>query len=379
MIRPCIASAFAVLIALSSSAHAQICTADQLAMSVDQIGASLRTITADSTPKVEAKLRELKAKRGWSGADGDELAMDAIADARGSKLDQAVNEGLARVDQLGNLASGAAPDCTRLQDLDAAGIELQAAVKARTTHTLARLDALLTEGSTPPAPAAPPPPVVVAPKAVPAPKAAPAPDKKDVAVAPTPTPPPPAAPAPWSTTTSVDATPQAPPPPSARPDDDGFTRDDVVRASSGFFGQVSASLATVVEHAFSRTGRPTAYILGNEGGGAFIAGLRYGRGTLYLKSGETFPVYWHGPSVGFDVGAAGAKVMFLVYRLRDPAQLLDPFAAIDGSAFVAGGIGITLMSNSQVQVAPIRSGIGLRLGASVGYVRFTRRPTWNPF
>jgi hypothetical protein len=207
-------------------------------------------------------------------------------------------------------------------------------------------------------------------------KPAPPAPKQDVAVAPPPPPPSSA----WSTTTTVDAPSQSPPlPPAASLEDDGFTREDMVRASTGFFGQVSANLATVVEHAFARTGRPTGYILGNEGGGAFIAGLRYGRGTLYMKSGETWPVYWHGPSIGFDVGAAGAKVMFLVYRLRDPAQLLDPFAAIDGSAFVAGGIGITLMSNAQVQVAPIRSGLGLRLGASVGYVRFTRRPTWNPF
>ena len=91
------------------------------------------------------------------------------------------------------------------------------------------------------------------------------------------------------------------------------------------------------------------------------------------------PVYWHGPSLGLDVGAAGSKVMFLVYRLKEPDQLAAAFTALDGSAYVAGGIGVTLMTNGEVQMAPIRAGLGLRLGASVGYVRFTRRPTWNPF
>jgi hypothetical protein len=30
-------------------------------------------------------------------------------------------------------------------------------------------------------------------------------------------------------------------------------------------------------------------------------------------------------------------------------------------------------------VVPIRTGVGIRLGANVGYVKFTPTPTWNPF
>ena len=160
---------------------------------------------------------------------------------------------------------------------------------------------------------------------------------------------------------------------------DGYTIDEIVRASTGFFGKVSAGLGSVVEHAFSSSGRPTAYILGTEGGGAFLAGLRYGSGTLYLRSGGTMPIHWHGPSLGADFGASGSKVMFLIYKMDEIEQLAAPFSGIEGSAYVAGGIGLTLLTNGRVQMAPIRSGVGLRLGANVGYIRFTRKPTWNPF
>jgi hypothetical protein len=176
--------------------------------------------------------------------------------------------------------------------------------------------------------------------------------------------------------------PVAVPTPPAAPqprDDDTFTIDEVVRASNGFFGKVSAGLGSIVEHAFGKIGRPTGYILGEEGGGAFLAGLRYGKGTLYTRDGRTSTVHWHGPSIGWDFGAQGAKVMFLVYRLRDVEQLFVPYTSLEGSAFLAGGLGMTLMTNGDTQLAPIRSGLGLRIGASVGYVRFTKRPTWNPF
>ena len=44
-----------------------------------------------------------------------------------------------------------------------------------------------------------------------------------------------------------------------------------------------------------------------------------------------------------------------------------------------GGVGITLLTNGSVILAPIRSGVGLRLGANIGYIRFTPKATWNPF
>jgi hypothetical protein len=161
--------------------------------------------------------------------------------------------------------------------------------------------------------------------------------------------------------------------------DDGYTIDEIREATRGFFGTVSTSLASVIEHAFQKGGRPTAYVLGNEGGGAFLAGLRYGEGTLYLRSGGTQKVYWHGPSIGYDVGAEGSRTLFLIYSLDDPANLFRRYTGVDGSAYLVGGVGMTLLKGGPVMMAPIRSGIGLRLGASIGYVRFTSRPTWNPF
>lgn len=159
---------------------------------------------------------------------------------------------------------------------------------------------------------------------------------------------------------------------------DEYTIDEIREASRGFFGNLSTGLASVIEHAFRRSGRPKGYILGNEGGGAFIGGLRYGNGTLYLRRGGTERVYWHGPSLGFDFGASGTRTIFLVYKIREPLDIYRTFTGIDGSAFAVGGVGITLLSGGNMILAPIRSGLGLRLGASIGYIRFTAKRTWNP-
>jgi hypothetical protein len=160
---------------------------------------------------------------------------------------------------------------------------------------------------------------------------------------------------------------------------EGYTIEEIQEATRGFFGTISTSLASVIEHAFKQSGRPTGYVLGKEGGGAFLAGLRYGEGTLYLRSGGTAQVYWHGPSIGYDVGAEGSRTLFLIYNLDEPNNLFRRFTGVDGSAYLVGGVGMTLLKGGPVLMAPIRSGLGLRLGASVGYVRFTSRPTWNPF
>lgn len=161
--------------------------------------------------------------------------------------------------------------------------------------------------------------------------------------------------------------------------EDGYTIDEIREATRGFFGTVSTSLASVIEHAFEKSGRPTAYVLGQEGGAAFLAGLRYGEGTLYLRNGGQQKVYWHGPSLGYDIGGDGSRTLFLIYSLDQPDAIFRRFTGVDGSAYLVGGVGMTLLKGGPVTMAPIRSGIGLRLGASVGYLRFTPRPTWNPF
>jgi hypothetical protein len=98
-----------------------------------------------------------------------------------------------------------------------------------------------------------------------------------------------------------------------------------------------------------------------------------------MRTGGERPVYWHGPSLGYDFGAEGSRTMFLIYRLADPEALFRSFTGIDGSAYLVGGVGITFLKGGDVIMAPIRSGLGLRLGANVGYVRFTPKATWNPF
>jgi len=158
-----------------------------------------------------------------------------------------------------------------------------------------------------------------------------------------------------------------------------FSMDEIKGAGHRFFGKVSVGFAKVVEYAFQKSGRPNGYILGEEAGGAFVAGLRYGEGVLYTKDAGEHRVFWQGPSVGYDFGAEGSKTMVLVYNLHSPGEIYSRFAGVDGSAYFIGGVGITYLARNDLVLAPIRSGVGLRLGANMGYLKYTRRPTWNPF
>jgi hypothetical protein len=162
-------------------------------------------------------------------------------------------------------------------------------------------------------------------------------------------------------------------------DDGTFSPHEIRDAGHSFFGSVSKGLANVIEYAFQKQGRPNGYILGEEVGGAFVAGLRYGEGWLYTRDTGRHKVFWQGPSIGYDAGADGSKVMVLIYNLRDPYDIYHRFTGVDGSAYVVGGAGLTFQTWGDVVTAPIRSGIGLRFGASVGYLKYTRTPTWNPF
>ena len=158
-----------------------------------------------------------------------------------------------------------------------------------------------------------------------------------------------------------------------------YSQSEIVNAGHGFFGSVSQELASAVEWAFQKAGRPNGYILGQDAGGAVIAGLRYGEGSLHTKDAGNHKVYWQGPTVGYDVGAEGSKVMVLVYNLRSPDEIYNRFAGVQGAAYLVGGVGVQLQKAGGVTLAPIRSGVGLRLGANIGYLKYTRSPTWNPF
>ena len=179
---------------------------------------------------------------------------------------------------------------------------------------------------------------------------------------PPPAPPPAAAPAPVA------------PPPTA----DRYSVGELVNSGHRFFGGVSRGLAQVIEKAVSQWGLPNGYVLGEEAGGAFVAGLRYGEGVLYTKNAGDLKVYWQGPSVGFDWGGDGARTMMLVYNLPSTQAIYERFGGIEGSAYFVAGFGMTALTNASVVLVPIRTGVGLRLGANVGYLKFTPQATWNP-
>ena len=160
---------------------------------------------------------------------------------------------------------------------------------------------------------------------------------------------------------------------------DTFNVNEIILAGHQFFGSVSRGLALVVQNAFSKFGEPNGYVLGQEGSGAFVVGLRYGDGTLYTRNAGDRRVFWEGPSVGFDYGGEGARTMMLVYKLPATDAIYQRFAGIDGSAYFIGGFGMTALTANNIVVVPIRSGVGLRLGANIGYLKFTPRATWNPF
>jgi hypothetical protein len=169
------------------------------------------------------------------------------------------------------------------------------------------------------------------------------------------------------------------PPPQRQAGPETFGPDELVSAGHKFFGNVSRGLASIIERAVSQWGLPNGYVLGEEGSGAFVAGLRYGEGTLYTTNAGDLRVYWQGPSVGFDWGGDGARTMTLVYNLPATAAIYQRFVGVDGSAYIVGGFGMTALTANNIVLVPIRSGIGLRLGANVGYLKFTPRATWNPF
>jgi hypothetical protein len=158
-----------------------------------------------------------------------------------------------------------------------------------------------------------------------------------------------------------------------------FSPNEIVDAGHRFFGGISRGLATIVEKAVSQWGLPNGYILGEEGGGAFFGGLRYGEGMLFTKNAGDLKVFWQGPSVGWDFGGEGARTMMLVYKLPATHAIYQRFGGIDGSAYFIGGLGMTALTANNIVVVPIRSGLGLRLGANIGYLKFTPQPTWNPF
>lgn len=160
---------------------------------------------------------------------------------------------------------------------------------------------------------------------------------------------------------------------------DTYTSEEMLEVGHRFFGTTTRGLAELVERSFRSYGQPNGYILGEEGSGAIIAGARYGEGILYTRNVGSRRVYWQGPSLGWDIGGNGARTMILAYNLPSVDYLYSRFLGLNGSAYVVGGLGMTAMMKDYTVLVPITTGVGARIGVNIGYLKFTRRPTWNPF
>ena len=166
---------------------------------------------------------------------------------------------------------------------------------------------------------------------------------------------------------------------SRAPDSQTYQEHDVLDAAEGVFGRGAEGLAKMIERILKDQGRPTAYISGREASGAFAVGLKYGSGVLHHKVEGDRPVYWTGPSLGFDIGGNASKEFILVYNLYDSQDLYHRFPAAEGTAYFIGGFTASYLRRGDVVLIPIRLGVGWRLGANVGYMKFTPQSKLMPF
>ncbi|MFZ5670383.1 MAG: DUF1134 domain-containing protein [Pseudomonadota bacterium] len=158
-----------------------------------------------------------------------------------------------------------------------------------------------------------------------------------------------------------------------------YSSEEIVRATSDFLGVTAEAAGAAVERIFKENGRPTAYIAGEEAAGAVTIGARYGRGLLYMKDKPTMEVFWQGPSIGFDLGGNASRVFTLCYNLHYPDMIFRRYPGVEGSAYVVAGLGVNYQKADDITLAPIRAGVGLRLGANVGYLAYSRKRRILPF
>lgn len=158
-----------------------------------------------------------------------------------------------------------------------------------------------------------------------------------------------------------------------------YKEDDLIGAAEGVFGKGASGLADIIKDLLKKQGEPNGYIVGREAGGALVVGVRYGSGTLHHKIEGERPVYWTGPSIGFDVGANAASTFVLVYNLYDSEELYTRFAAGEGQAYLIGGFHVSYLRKGDKVLIPVRSGAGLRLGINGGYMKFSKKQNWLPF
>ncbi len=184
---------------------------------------------------------------------------------------------------------------------------------------------------------------------------------------------------PYSPNGAAEAPPTQPPSPTSAQSAPTYSDDELVNRVSDFLGVTAESAGAAVERVFKDNGRPTGYIAGEEASGAFGFGLRYGRGLLYMKGRPPQKVYWQGPSIGFDAGGNGSRVFVLCYNLQYPDAVYRRFPGVEGSAYFIAGMGVNYQRAEGITLAPMRAGVGLRLGANIGYLAYTRKRNILPF
>ena len=199
------------------------------------------------------------------------------------------------------------------------------------------------------------------------------------ATSPEPAPPPPPPLPPVPPTGSAPPPPPPPMPSSTLATGNTYSSDEIINRASDFLGATAETVGAVVEKTFKDNGRPTGYIAGEEASAAFVLGLRYGHGLLYMKTRPTQSVNWQGPSGGFDVGANGSRVFVLCYGLMNPDDIYRRFPGVEGTAYFIGGVGVNYQRADDITLAPIRAGIGFRLGANLGYLSYSRKRHILPF
>lgn len=392
------------------------CDEHAFGVQIDQTAQTLRTLNRDSEARFQERLAVLAKMKGWSEAQKADKAAAAMDDSKLESFNAEIEDLVGRLDAL-NATPKNEMSCSRLSDLKSVNDKLVGVMRRKAGFILAQLEA---EGARAPiAPYGQVPPAAQTVSATPSPAAPQEKSRKppQIASAVVEPVPPPAQSVPWSANVAkalrqpaqpaAQQANAAPPAPAAAPlplrpaasqpapdgrvasltppplSANGYSPDEIRNAGEGVFGKLTGEFAVVMNHAFNTYGAPNAYIVGDEGGGAFLAGLRYGEGKLYTRingvQAGPMPIHWQGPSLGADIGATGSRALFLVYNLNDGQGLYRRFPGIDGAAYVAGGFGLTVYKSGDLLIVPIRSGIGLRLGASLAYLKFTERASWNPF
>ncbi len=158
-----------------------------------------------------------------------------------------------------------------------------------------------------------------------------------------------------------------------------YSADEIISATSDFLGVTAEAAGAAIERIFKQNGRPTAYIAGEEVSAAITVGARYGRGLMYMKEKDSQEVFWQGPSIGVDLGGNASRVFTLCYNLHYPDMIYRRFPGVEGSAYMVAGLGVNYQRADGITLAPIRAGVGLRLGANVGYLAYSRKRNILPF